>query len=137
MARYNRINLDGKSITETRTSAIDVLPGRASIITAGKFVVPAAKVVQKLYVANVAHLQGLGADEAVPAGDSIEGEYLETGREMAVLCKATAVIVKDSPLAVAATGIFDLAGTGDVVVAFAQEKITVGAAAQLVLVRGA
>lgn len=145
MPRYNRINLDGKSITETRTSAADVLPGQLMQITAGKFVVPTADAKQQLFVANVAHLQGLDAATAIPSGDSIEGEYLETGREVAALVSPTLVLVKGSPLSVAATGYLiaptDITvGTGTVkspIVAYAQEALTVGAAAELVLVRGA
>ena len=104
MPRYNRINLDGKSITETRTSSADVLPGQLMQITAGKFVVPTAEAKEQLFVANVAHLQGLDAATAIPSGDSIEGEYLETGREVAALVSPTLVLVKGSPLSVAATG---------------------------------
>lgn len=137
MARYNRINLDGKSITETRVSAADVLPGQVSVITAGKFVAPTVKIVQQLYVANVGHLQGLDADTAIPAGDSIEGEYLETGREVAALVAATSVLVKGTPLSVGADGMLKVWVATEVVVAYAQEALTVGADAQLVLVRGA
>lgn len=135
MARFNRINLDGKSITETRTSAADILPGTALKITADKFVA-SIDGVGATYIANTGHLQGLGADDAIPPGDSIEGEYLETGRGVAVLVAADTVVTMDMPLEVGAGGVFTAVGTG-VAVAYAKEDYTVGEAAELVWVRGA
>lgn len=151
MARFNRVNLDGKSVTETRTAADDVLPGAAMVITGNRFAAPAGgATIEKLYVVNTGHLQGLGADDVIPAGDSIEGEYLETGRDIAVLMAPSTVLVKDSPISVTATvvpgyglGVFTLAAPAsgndpaDRVVAFSQEDYTVGEAAELVWVRGA
>lgn len=137
MARYNRINLDGKSITESRISDAEVMPGTLQIITGGKFVAPAADVAQRLYVANVAHLQGLTADDAVPAGDTIEGDYVEEGRELAVLVAATTAVVKDTPLTVGVDGYLKAVTDAEAVIAYAQEEYTVGDTAELVLVRGA
>lgn len=140
MPRYNRINLDGKSVTETRVSAADVQAGQFMVITGDKFALPAAGVVQQLYVANTGCLQGLGAsaDEKIPAGDSVEGEYFETGREVAALVTAGVVCAKDTPLAVAATGYLVVAAAEAHVVAYAAEAITVNAGSpQLVRVRGA
>ena len=135
MARFNRVNLDGKSVTETRTSAAAILPGTALKITADKFVV-SADGVGATYIANTGHLQGLGADDAIPAGDSIEGEYLETGRGIAVLVAADTVVTMDMPLEVGAGGVFTAVDDG-VAVAYAKEDYTVGEAAELVWVRGA
>ena len=138
MPRYNRINLDGKSVTETRVSADAVKAGQLLAITGGKFVLPAAGTAQQLYVANAACLQGLTADEEIPAGDSIEGEYLETGRVVAALVTAEVVCAKDTPLSVAATGYLVATAADAVVVAYADEEITVNAGSpQLVRVRGA
>ena len=151
MARFNRINLDGKSVTETRTAATGVQPGSAMVITDNQFAAPAGgATIEKLYVANTGHLQGLGADDVIPAGDSIEGEYLETGRGIAVLVAPGTVLVKDSPISVSAgvvpgygLGVFTLAAPAagddpaDRVVAFSQEDYTVGDTAELVWVRGA
>lgn len=149
MARFNRVNLDGKSVTETRTSAVDVLPGTALKITADKFA-KAADGEGAIYIANTAHLQGLGADDKIPAGDSIEGEYLETGRGIAVLVAASTVVTMDMPLTVGSDGTLRLAAAGtagvdgttatvvgETVVAYAKESYTVGEAAELVWVRGA
>ena len=135
MARFNRVNLDGKSVTETRTSDAAILPGTALKITADKFVV-SADGVGATYIANTGHLQGLGADDAIPAGDSIEGEYLETGRGVAVLVAADTVVTMDMPLEVGAGGVFTAVAAG-VAVAYAKEDYTVGEAAELVWVRGA
>lgn len=140
MPRFNRINLDGKSVTETRVSAADIQAGQLLTITDEKFVLPAAGAVQQLYVANTGCLQGLGAsaDEKIPAGDSIEGEYLETGREVAALVTAETVCAKDTPLAVAATGYLVVAAAEAHVAAYAAEAFTVNAGSpQLVRVRGA
>lgn len=147
MARFNRINLDGCSITETRTAAVDVLPGTALAITADRFVVSDGA--GAVYVANTGHLMGLSADEAIPAGNSIEGEYLETGRGIAVLVDAGTEVTMDTPLTVGEDGVFAIAQPGtpggeddpavpaDRVLAYAKEDYTVGEAAELVWVRGA
>ena len=147
MARFNRINLDGKSVTETRTSAADILPGTALSIAADRFVVYDG--VGAVYVANTGHLMGLSADEAIPAGNSIEGEYLEQGRGMAVLVAAGTEVTTDTPLTVGADGVFEIASPGtpadgenpavpaDRVLAYAKEDYTVGAEPELVWVRGA
>ena len=138
MARYERVNLDGKSITESRVSAAAVLPGQGLVITGKKFVAPTADVKQQLYIANVAHLQGLTADDEIPAGDTIEGEYLETGRDVAALVAATVVVDKDTPLTIGADGYLKLTTiAGEAIVAYSQEALTVGDSAELVWVRGA
>lgn len=141
MARYNRINLDGKSITETRTAAVSVKTGALMAISGDKFVSPTGDAaVEQLYVANTGHLQGLTADQDIPSGDSIEGEYFETGRGLAVLVDAGSVLVKDTPLASMASpnaGKLKIAGGDDRVVAYSQEDYTVGDEPELVWVRGA
>lgn len=135
MARFNRINLDGCSITETRTAAVDVLPGTALAITADRFVVSGGT--GAVYVANTGHLMGLSADEAIPAGNSIEGEYLETGRGIAVLVAAETVVTMDAPLSVGADGVFGELAEGDTALVYAKEDYTVGDEPELVWVRGA
>ncbi len=128
--RPSRVNLDGLSKTETRVSAADILPGTAMKIVAGKFVqaVAADAGVVPLYVANVGHLQGLGANDPIPAGDSIEGEYMDPARRLAVRGIAGAVWVKDAALTLSATGgTFTLVGGAAAPVAFAQENFTLPA----------
>lgn len=135
MARFNRVNLDGKSVTDTRTADAAILPGTALKVADGKFVA-SADGLGATYIANTGHLQGLGADDAIPAGDSIEGEYLETGRGVAVLVAADTAVTMDMPLEVGAAGVFTAVAAG-VAVAYAKEDYTVGEAAELVWVRGA
>lgn len=135
MARFNRINLDGCSITETRTAAVDVLPGTALAITADRFTVSDGA--GAVYVANTGHLQGLGADDEIPAGDSIEGEYLETGRGIAVLVAAATVVAMDAPLSVGADGVFEATGLDGTALVYGKEDYTVGDEPELVWVRGA
>ena len=128
--RPSRVNLDGLSKTETRVSAAAILPGTAMKIVAGKFVqaVAADAGVVPLYVANVGHLQGLGPNDAIPAGDSIEGEYMDPARRLALRGIAGAVWVKDAPLTLSATGgTFTLVGGAAAPVAFAQENFTLPA----------
>ena len=128
--RPSRVNLDGLSKTETRVSATAILPGTAMKIVAGKFVqaVAADAGVVPLYVANVGHLQGLGANDPIPAGDSIEGEYMDPARRLALRGIAGAVWVKDAPLTLSATGgTFTLVGGAAAPVAFAQENFTLPA----------
>ena len=128
--RPSRVNLDGLSKTETRVSATNILPGTAMKIVAGKFVqaVAADAGVVPLYVANVGHLQGLGANDPIPAGDSIEGEYMDPARRLALRGIAGAVWVKDAALTLSATGgTFTLVGGAAAPVAFAQENFTLPA----------
>lgn len=128
--RPSRVNLDGLSKTETRVCDTDVLPGTALKIVSGKFVqaVAADAGVVPLYVANVGHLQGLGPNDAIPAGDSIEGEYMDSARRLAVRGIAGAVWVKDAALTLSATGgTFTLVGGAAAPVAFAQENFTLPA----------
>ena len=128
--RPSRVNLDGLSKTETRVCAVNVLPGTALKIVAGKFVqaVAADAGVVPLYVANVGHLQGLGPNDAIPAGDSIEGEYMDSARRLALRGIAGAVWVKDAALTLSATGgTFTLVGGAAKPVAFAQENFTLPA----------
>lgn len=138
MSRYNRINLDGKSITETRLVTGDTLPGSVVSITADKFAkyVTAGSVTAKLYVLGVDYVQGKTADDLVIADDTGVADYAETGRELATLVAASTVLVKDSPLTTDLDGVLKLATPAtDEVVAYSQESLTVGESAELVRVR--
>lgn len=138
MARYHRINLDGKSCTETRIVTADTLPGSVVFISSGefaKYVTPGA-VSNKLYVLNTDYTNGKTADDVVAADDAGIGEYAETGREMAVLVAAASVLVKDTPLTTALAGVLEIGTPGtDTIVAYSQEALTVGASPELVRVR--
>ena len=138
MSRYNRINLDGKSCTETRLVTADTWPGSVVSITAGKFAkyVTAGSVTAKLYVLGVDYVQGKTADDLVLADDTGVADYAETGRELAVLVKAAAVLVKDTPLTTDAGGVLKVGTPAtDDIVAYSQEALTVGESAEMVRVR--
>jgi len=140
MARFNRINIDGESVTRTALiGSVALLPGTiAKLDTNGLFVAhsTAGKKQDFLYVINVDTLQGKNADTVVAIGDSALGEFAETRREIAALVAATTVLKIDSPLTSNGAGVFRLAVLGtDEVIAYSQEAFTVGASAQLARVR--
>lgn len=138
MSRYNRINLDGKSCTETRLVAADTAPGSVVFISSGKFAKynTAGAVNSRLYVLNVDYVQGKTADDLVLTDDSGVADYAEEGREMAVLVAATSELAKDTPLTTDLAGVLKIGVPGtDTIVAYSQEAYTVGASPELVRVR--
>ena len=130
MARYHRINIDGKSLskTETRTVLAALLPGTLAVINAaGKFI-QAAATKGRMYVIGCGEHQGLGIREAIPAGDSAVGNYVEEGREIVLLCDP-GTYLKDTPIKLG------LAGKGAVsalatesVIGYSQDTFTIPAA---------
>ncbi|GHC58444.1 hypothetical protein GCM10010096_34430 [Alcaligenes pakistanensis] len=128
MSRYRRVNIDGKSITETRVAAAALLPGTFAVIDANDKFAQAAAAVGRVYVVNCAYHQGLSIRDAVPAGDSAVGDYVEEGRELAVLCPAGAY-KKDSPIKIGANGQGALATDDtDTVIGYSQDEATLTAA---------
>lgn len=135
MARFRRVNIDGKSITETAVSAAELKPGTPVKMTAGKFVA-ATDTVGRIYVVNPAYHEGLGIEDAIPAGHSVVADYAEEAREFAILLPE-GTYTKDAGITIGATG-FKLAapasGQGesavpaDPVFAFCQEAVTLEAA---------
>ena len=107
MPRYHRVNIDGKSLykTETRLTVAALLPGTAAYIDPAndKFTQAAAATTGRLYIIGSADHQGLAITDAAPAGNSAVGNYLEEGREFAVLCVA-GTYKKDTPIKIAAGG---------------------------------
>lgn len=105
MSRYRRVNIDGKSVfkTETRAAATNLLPGTFAVINGDDKFATTAELSGRLYVIDNAYHQGLGIRDAVPAGDSAVGNYVEEGRELAILCGA-GTYKKDSPIKIAAGG---------------------------------
>ncbi|MCR4146681.1 hypothetical protein, partial [Alcaligenes faecalis] len=84
--------------------------------------------VGRVYVINSAYHQGLSIRDAVPAGDSAVGDYVEEGRELAVLCPAGAY-KKDSPIKIGANGQGALATDDtDTVIGYSQDEATLTAA---------
>ncbi|WP_142501274.1 hypothetical protein [Klebsiella sp. 2680] len=129
MARYRRVNIDGQSLykTETRKTAAALLPGTAAVInTDGEFE-QAAALAGRLYIIDCAYHQGLGILDAVPAGDSAVGNYVEEGRELALLC-APGSYAKDSPVKLGTNGQFTLATDDtDSVIGYSQDEYTIAA----------
>ncbi|HEJ7025771.1 gp53 minor capsid family protein [Serratia sp. IR-2025] len=129
MPRYRRVNIDGKSLykTETRTTAAALLPGTAAVINASDEFAQATALKGRIYIIDVAYHQGLKITEAVPAGDSAVGNYVEEGRELALLCVPGAY-KKDSPIKLGANGQFTLATADtDSVIGYSQDEATIAA----------
>ena len=105
MSRYRRVNIDGKSLykTETRVTAEALLPGTFAVINGDDEFEQASETVGRLYVIDCAHHQGLGIRDAVPSGDSAVGNYVEEGRELAILCP-TGTYAKDTPIKLGSQG---------------------------------
>jgi hypothetical protein len=130
-ARFRRINIDGKSITETRLATAAILPGTFATISnsTDKFVQATAPA-GRLYLIEVGNHQGLSIDEAIPAGSSAVGDYVEEGREFAVRFAASTALKKDDPITVTAggLGLKGVEGT-DKIIGYSQETITLAAGA--------
>lgn len=127
-SRYRRVNLDGKSITETRAAKANVLPGTFVVIDANDEFAQATALKGRIYITNPAYHQGLTIRDAIPAGDSAVGEYVEEGRELALLVPA-GTYKKDSPIKLGADGQGDLAtaDTGSVI-GYSQDEVTLSVA---------
>lgn len=124
MSRYRRVNIDGLSVTETRVAAALLLPGTFANIDADDKFAQASAVVGRMYVVNPAYHQGLGIRDAVPADDSAVGEYVEEGRELAILCPAGAY-KKDTPITLGANGQGAIAADDtDTVLGYSQDEAT-------------
>lgn len=125
MARFRRVNIDGKSITETAVSAAELKPGTPVKMTAGKFVA-ATDTVGRIYVVNPAYHEGLGIEDAIPVGHSVVADYAEEGREFAILLPEGAY-TKDAAITIGEGG-FKLVTSEEPVFAFCQEAVTLEAA---------
>ena len=127
MSRYRRVNIDGKSLfkTETRLAAANLLPGTFAIINGDEEFAQAADTAGRLYVIDCAHHQGLNIRDAVPAGDSAIGNYVEEGRELAILCPAGAY-EKDTPIKLGTNGRGAIADSDtDTVLGYSQDAATI------------
>lgn len=125
MSRYRRVNIDGKSVTETRVAAAALLPGTFAVIDANDKFAQAAAAVGRVYVINSAYHQGLSIRDAVPAGDSAVGDYVEEGRELAVLCPA-GTYKKDAPIKIGASGQGAIATSDtDTVIGYSQDEAVI------------
>ena len=127
-SRYRRVNLDGKSITETRAAKANVLPGTFVVIDENDEFAQATALAGRIYVANPAYHQGLTIREPIPAGDSAVGEYVEEGRELALLVPA-GTYKKDSPIKFGVDGQGALATNDtDSVIGYSQDEVTLSSA---------
>lgn len=129
MARYRRVNIDGQSLykTETRVTAAALLPGTAAVINSSDQFAQATALRGRIYIIDVAYHQGLKITEAVPVGDSAVGNYVEEGRELALLCVAGAY-KKDTPIKLGSAGQFTIATADtDTVIGYSQDEATIAA----------
>lgn len=128
-SRYRRVNIDGQSLykTETRIAAAALLPGTAAVINSTDNFAQATALVGRIYIIDSAYHQGLTIRDAVPSGDSAVGNYVEEGREFALLCVAGAY-KKDSPIKLGSNGQFTLATADtDSVIGYSQDEATIAA----------
>lgn len=128
MSRYRRVNIDGQSLykTETRLTAADLKPGTFATINGSDKFAQATAVAGRMYVIDVAYHEGLTITDAVPAGHSAIGNYVEEGRELAILCAAGAY-AKDTPIKVNSSGQGAVGVDGtDAIVGFSQDEFTIG-----------
>ncbi len=127
-SRYRRVNLDGKSITETRAAKANVLPGTFVVIDVNDEFTQATALSGRIYITNPAYHQGLTIRDAIPAGDSAVGEYVEEGRELALLVPA-GTYKKDSPIKLGVNGQGALATSDtDSVIGYSQDEATLSSA---------
>lgn len=129
MSRYRRVNIDGQSLykTETRLAAGALLPGTFAVINGADKFAQAAETVGRLYVIDCAYHQGLGIRDAVPAGNSAVGNYVEEGRELAILCPA-GTYAKDTPIKLGASGLGAIATDDtDTVLGYSQDDAVIAA----------
>ena len=129
MPRYRRVNIDGQSLykTETREAATAIKPGTAVVInTDGQFAqLPSGAPVGRVYIADVGYHQGLRITDPIPAGDSVVGNYVEEGRELAVLCYA-GTYKKDTPIRNSTSGLFGVAANDyDLVIGYSQDDTVI------------
>ncbi|EFO7931365.1 hypothetical protein HO347_000085 [Escherichia coli] len=125
MARFRRVNIDGKSVTETAVSAAALKPGTPVKMASGKFAA-ATDTTGRIYVVNPAYHEGLGIEDAIPVGHSVVADYAEEGREFAILLPE-GTYTKDAAITIGEGG-FKLVASDEPVFAFCQEAVTLEAA---------
>lgn len=127
MARYHRVNIDGKSLfkTETRKLAAATYPGTFAFINDDEEFAQAVNTMGRMYIIDCAYHEGLGITEQIPAEHSAVGNYVEEGREFAVRM-AAGTYAKDDPVYVLnglATAV--PVGAGDYnVIGYIQDDVT-------------
>lgn len=127
MSRYRRVNIDGKSLfkTETRRTAAALLPGTFAVINGSDLFAQATELTGRIYVIDCAYHQGLVIRDAVPSGDSAVGNYVEEGRELAILCPA-GTYKKDTPIKLGTNGQGAIAtDDADSVIGYSQDEAVI------------
>lgn len=114
MFRFRRVNIDGKSITETRLAGAELKPGELVKLEDGKFV-KAETAEGRLYIVNPAFHEGKTIADAIKADETVVADYVEPGREFAMRVPGDAY-TKDKAIQL-----------GDVTVAYCQEDVTLEA----------
>lgn len=90
MARYNRINLDGKSTNRTFNGILTNVgeSGGFAVLSNGDFSTYRGAVAGEarppLYVLEAPHNQNIS--DSILAGQTVVGHLVEDGRELAILC---------------------------------------------------
>ena len=131
MFRFRRVNIDGKSITETRLAGAELKPGELVKLQGGKFgkAAPADVGREQLYIVNPAFHEGKTIADAIAANATVVADYVEQGREFALrVPKAT--YAKGAAIALASDGA-KLSSAGESgsapIIAFCQEDVTLTA----------
>ncbi|EOW5489466.1 hypothetical protein ACOXQI_003804 [Escherichia coli O70:H38] len=128
MFRFRRVNIDGKSITETRLAGAELKPGELVKLEGGKFVKAVAADVdnEQLYIVNPAFHEGKTIADAIAANATVVADYVEQGREFALRVPA-ATYTKGAAIALAADGAklsSAVDGGSAKTIAFCQEDVT-------------
>lgn len=111
MFRFRRVNIDGKSITETYAAGEEVLPGKLVELVNGNFM-NATNAGGRLYIVNPAFHEGKTIADAIKVGETVVADYFEPGREFAMRVEA-GTYKKDQPIK-----------HEEVIVAYSQEDVT-------------
>lgn len=112
MFRFRRVNIDGKSITETRLAGADLKPGKLVKLDSesGKFV-EATTADDRLYIVNPAFHEGKTIADVIAKNETVVADYVEPGREFAMRVEA-GTYTKDQPYKI-----------GEKIVAYYQEGV--------------
>ncbi|WP_322997947.1 Ig-like domain-containing protein [Castellaniella sp.] len=124
MSRYRRVNIDGKSITETRKTGLAIKPGVFAIISGDEFIKAPSGSLGRVYIVNPAYHQGQTIDDEIASGDSAVADYVESGREFA--CRVAAgSYSKDQPMTIGSGGVAEGGNTN--IIGFCQDDVTLAA----------
>ncbi len=129
MFRFRRVNIDGKSITETYAANEAVKPGELVKLAEGKFAKAALADVGKaqLFIVNPAFHEGKTIADEIAKDATVVADYVEQGREFALRVPA-GEYKKGAAIALSATGVKLFAapesGAADPIIAYCQEDVT-------------